>query len=273
MKEQLLVFANARLSNPEMKECTLGLVGPPGIGKTMISRLISDALNLPFGQISCGGITEAEILKGYAYTYIGSRPGEIANCLISMKYNNGVIFFDEFEKISKNNEITSMLLHVLDPIQNSFYHDNYIGRDIDINLSGIWFILSMNNLPADGALRDRIFTIQLEGYTEKEKLQIAKRHLIPKILKNLKIPIENIVVPDTVILDLIRRESNNPGVRYLNHNLRDIIYKVHFLQQQSELQLSFSLKNCSTPFILTTEMVDKILPPVEKDISLSMMYL
>ncbi len=258
VKEQLLVFANARISNPEMKECTLGLVGPPGIGKTMISRLISKCLDTPFAQISCGGITDPETLRGHSYTYVGSRPGEITNALIEMGYCNGVIFFDEFEKIAQNQTITSMLLHVLDPLQNSRYQDHYLGRDVSLNLSGIWFVLSMNGMPVDSALRDRIFTITLPGYTSKEKFHIAKKHLIPKHFMNMKIPPGDIVIPDETINYIIGIGDNRtPGVRELNRILREVISKIHFLQQ-SNVKTSFTLSDITKSYTVRPEDVAKL---------------
>lgn len=259
VKEQLLIFTNARLSNPQMKECTLGLIGPPGIGKTMIARLMSTCLTLPFSQISCGGITEPDVIKGYAYTYIGSRPGELVNSLIEMKFNNGVIFFDEFEKISGVQAITSMLLHVLDPSQNAQYQDSYLGKDIKIDLSGIWFILSMNDLPADSALRDRIYPIYMDGYDHKEKREIAKRHLIPKICLNMKVPKEDIIFPDEAIDNVIMRVCKDvKGVRALNHALREIMTKIYFLQK-SNIPMSFTIKHVQTPYTITADAVGKLI--------------
>lgn len=264
VKEQLLVFANARLSNPQMKECTLGLIGDPGTGKTMIANLLATCLSLPFSQISCGGITEADALKGYAYTYIGSRPGEIVNSMIEMKCNNGVIFFDEFEKIAGTSSITSMLLHVLDPVQNSRYQDSYIGKDIRINLSGVWFVLSMNALPQDSALRDRIFTVHIDGYNSREKLEIAKRHLIPKAFANMKVDPQTIIIPDHTLSALIAKVSplTCKGVRVLKHAIHEIITKVHFLQQ-SDIPVSFTLKNVKTPYTIQADDLNRLLisPP------------
>lgn len=270
VKEQLLVFANARMSNPEMKECTLGLVGPPGIGKTMIARLISTCLNIPFAQISCGGITEPETLRGHSYTYVGSRPGEITNALIELGYSNGVIFFDEFEKIAQNQAITSMLLHVLDPLQNNRYQDHYLGRDVTLNLSGIWFVMSMNELPIDSALRDRIFTINLSGYKTEEKFHIAKKHLIPKHFKNMNIPAEDITMPDDTIRHMIQvYGEKQPGVRALNRALREVIAKIHFLQQ-SDVKTSFTIKNISKPYTVHPPDVEKLIEKPEQPLFLSM---
>lgn len=264
VKEQLMVFANARLSNPEMKECTLGLIGPPGTGKTAIAHLLSTCLKLPFSQISCGGITEPDILKGYSYTYIGSRPGEIVNSMIEMGCNNGVIFLDEFEKISGNQAISSLLLHILDPVQNSRYTDSYLGKSIQINLSGVWFVLSMNENPNDTALSDRIFTVRIDGYTSAEKFEIARRHLIPKTFTNMKVDPSSIIIPDQTLSHLIERvsKSDKKGVRALKHSLREIITKVHFLQK-IDMPVSFTLKNLTTPYVVQSSDLDRLMtmPP------------
>ena len=260
IKEQLMMFANARLSNPRLKECVLGLVGPPGIGKTVISRLLSTCLDVPFAQISCGGINDADVLKGSNYTYIGSRPGNIATSLIDMKYNNGVLYMDEFEKVSAKPEIISLLLHVLDPQQNSAFQDNYLGRDIKINLSGVWFILSMNDLPLDSALQDRIYTIHMQGYNTKEKVQIALKHLIPKILKNLNMDVSDVTATPKTIEYLISLVSKDcKGVRSLNNALKEIITKIHFLHQ-TDFEVSFrGIKPIKLPYSITEDDIDKII--------------
>lgn len=268
VKEQLLVFANARLSNPEMKDCTLGLVGPAGIGKTMIARLLSQCLTLPFAQISCGGITDSDVLRGHSYTYIGSKCGEIAKTVSEIGYNNGVILFDEFEKISSKSSITGMLLHVLDPLQNSHFQDSYLGRDIPIDLSKMWFVLSMNELPEDNALRDRIFAIHLTDYTKDEKFEIAKRHLIPRHIQNLKIDPVHITFSDDSIKYLVEHHSKS-GIRNLNQLLREILTKISFLQQ-TNIPMSFTINNMTIPYRIEKDIIDKILPKKENKEYLNM---
>ena len=142
IKEQILLFINSKLLNPDMKGCCLGLIGPPGTGKTSIARIIAEVLDYPFEQISFGGVTNTEFIKGHDFTYIGSQPGAIAKSLSRMKYKNGILFLDEYEKISANKDIVSTLLHITDPSQNHIFRDQYL-NDITIDLSAIWFIYSM----------------------------------------------------------------------------------------------------------------------------------
>ena len=268
VKEQLLVFANARLSNPEMKDCTLGLVGPPGIGKTMIARLISKCLNIPFAQISCGGITDSDVLRGHSYTYIGSKSGEIVKTVCELGYSNGVILFDEFEKISNKSSITGLLLHILDPLQNSHFQDSYLGRDITVDLSKMWFVLSMNELPQDSALRDRIFAIHLKDYTKEEKFQIAKRHLIPNHIQNLKINPTDITFSEESIRYIISHYAES-GIRSLNQILREIITKVSFLQQ-TDIPMSFTIRGMTTPYNIEIPAVNSLLTKPNDNTHLSM---
>jgi ATP-dependent Lon protease len=130
VKEQILVFLNARMQNPKIKKCTLGLVGPPGVGKTYISRLLADVIEFPFEQISFGGVSDATFLKGHSSTYIGAEPGELVRRLSKMKYKNGIMFFDEFNRISK--ELCAALLHIIDPTQNTDTFDERSSRGCSV---------------------------------------------------------------------------------------------------------------------------------------------
>ena len=170
--------------NPNMKKTNLGLIGPPGVGKTSIARLISEIMDWGFEQISFGGIDRSDFLKGHEYTYVGAQPGAIVKALQKMGHKNGILFLDELEKISKKPDITAALLHLVDQTQNSEFKDNYLG-DISIDLSKIWFIGSMNNIPTDSAFADRWWIIRVNGYRDSEKKEIIKSYLLPKALKNM----------------------------------------------------------------------------------------
>ena len=186
VKEQILLFLSAKIANPSMHRSNLGLLGPPGTGKTTIARLISEILGWGFAQISLGGASKVDYIKGHEYTYVGSQPGEIVKKLKEIKYKNGVIFFDEFDKISEQSEIKASLLHIIDGSQNSDYRDNYL-NPIQIDLSQIWFVASMNNLPEDDALTDRWWVIKVDGYSNQDKVDIIQNYLLPKSLKSYKL--------------------------------------------------------------------------------------
>lgn len=242
VKEQILLFIHDKLKNPNVKGCCLGLIGEPGVGKTSIARCLSKVLNLPFEQITFGGINSADYLRGYDYTYIGSRPGEIVRCLTRMNCKNGILFFDEYEKISQNPELISCLLHITDFTQNDQFRDNFLS-ELTIDLSSIWFIYSMNELPKDNALKDRIFFIEVEGYTEKERVRIFLDYLLPKHLKNLKLDENSIMIPEKEALYIIQQcfmIANEKGVRLIEKALKDILHKISFLvTNQNSISCSF----------------------------------
>ena len=249
VKEQVMLFLNSRLSSPNMTKCSLGLIGPPGVGKTHIARLLAKALDYPFEQLSLGGVGGTEFFKGHSYTYIGSQPGRIAKCMTRMGYKNGVLFFDEYEKISGNSDITSTLLHVTDPTQNSQFKDNYFD-DVNIDLSNLWFMYSMNSPPQDDALRDRIFIVNVPGYNEKDKIDIMQNHLIPRALRNINRSTADINFSESVLKDIVKEVSpdQNTGVRPLERTITDIINKLNFIlmHQNTQIMDAMSFKNVPT---------------------------
>jgi ATP-dependent Lon protease len=195
---------------------------------TMIARTLASALSFPFEQISFGGVTGSEFLLGHDYTYIGSKPGEIAKSLIRMKHKNGILFLDEFEKVSTKKDIISTLLHITDFSQNNEFRDNYLS-DIKIDLSSLWFIYSMNNLPEDPALRDRLFLIEVPGYTASEKIKILIDYLLPRALTNIGLCKSSVTCDKETAKIIIHNSVKTEGIRELERSVKDIINKIHFM--------------------------------------------
>jgi len=262
VKEQILLFIHNKLMFPEMRGCCLGLIGPPGVGKTTIARCLAKILDFPFQQISFGGVHNTEFLKGFDYTYVGSQPGEIVRCLMRMKYKNGILFFDEYEKISKNNDIVSFLLHLTDFSQNHEFRDNYLS-DLVIDLSCMWFLYSMNELPEDKALQDRIFTVHIDGYTNAEKIRILIDFLFPRHLRSQNLNAKDIAVDDDVAQHIIHLSCSETekGIRNLERAVKDIIHKISFMVAHHDaIEMSFRWKETlAYPVVLTRDLVDVLL--------------
>lgn len=266
VKEQLLFFINAKLTNPNMKRTNLGLIGSPGVGKTSIARLLSSILDIGFQQISCGGVDRSDFFKGHDYTYVGSRPGEIVNCLKRMGTKNGILFFDEYEKVVSNKSISALMLHITDPSQNFEFRDNYF-NELTFDLSHIWFIYSMNLPPSDEALRDRIFYIDVQGYKFKEKISIVKDYIMKKTLVNSGLRDTDIVLDIDAIKYLINTCSkNDKGVRNLEKVIMDMVNKFKFLELHQDVDgnlpfdLSFKVNRKITfPLLVNTDILKTVI--------------
>ena len=283
VKEQILLFLNTKLMMPEISGCSLGLIGPPGVGKTTIARCLSKILKWPFEQISFGGVSAAEFLKGHDFTYVGSGPGEIVRCMQKMKYKNGILFFDEYEKISENKSITSLLLHVTDFQQNHEFKDNYL-NNIKVDLSKLWFIYSMNGLPADSALKDRIYKINIPAYTLDEKVKILLLHVLPKTLIRIGLKKEDIKINEENARYFISQiDKGESGIRNIEQHTKDLINKLSFIlnhqNKKGELKgfnsIQFNIKQkLSIPLDISKEIIEALCEKKEKiNPSLEMMYM
>jgi len=226
---------------------------------TMIARTLSDALGFPFEQISFGGVSGSEFLLGHDYTYIGSKPGEIAKSMIRMKHKNGILFFDEFEKVSTKKDVVSTLLHITDFTQNHEFRDNYLS-EVKIDLSSVWFIYSMNNIPEDPALRDRLFLIEVPGYSTREKINILMEYILPKALNNIGIDSNSVICDVDSARYIIKNCDESDGIRNIERSVKDIINKVHFLVTNKDCKwTSFYTKEIKEyPVKLTIDMLKQL---------------
>lgn len=269
VKREILLILNNKLINPESKNNHLALIGPPGVGKTEIMRSLASALDLPFQQICMGGVEEVSFLDGNGYVFEGSSPGIIVKSLKKMGYKNGVLFFDEMDKISKDNKgraVAWNLLHILDSTQNNNFRDKYLD-ELEIDLSKIWFVYSLNNDDMlDKALKDRIDIIRVDDYTNKEKVQIAKLHLIPRACKDSGILDHEVTFSDNII-EYINSKTRGEytGVRQLNRNIQKIVRIFSLVKNAGDKKgslgyLRFDIKHKLVfPLIVTKSIVDDCL--------------
>ncbi len=226
VKDRLLEhLAVMKFQNP-LPGPILCLVGPPGVGKTSLGRSIAESLGRPFARISLGGVRDEGEIRGHRRTYVGSMPGRILQTLKRLKVKNPVILLDEIDKLGSDfrGDPASALLEVLDPQQNKHFSDHYL--ELPFDLSEILFITTANWLdPVQPALRDRLEVIELPSYTTAEKIKIARRHLIPRLLKDHGLKARQVKLPSSSIRVLVELYTREAGVRQLERTIASTLRK------------------------------------------------
>ncbi|HEX3108326.1 MAG TPA: endopeptidase La [Thermoanaerobaculia bacterium] len=227
VKERVLEFLAVLKLKGDLKGPILCFAGPPGVGKTSLGAAIAEALGRKFIRMAVGGVTDESEIRGHRKTYIGAMPGKLIQSYIQVGVNNPLIMIDEIDKIGKDfrGDPASALLEVLDPKQNHAFVDRYL--EIPYDLSHTLFVCTANIIDMiPSPLRDRMEIIRLSGYTEREKLEIAKRHLIPELLENHGLGADQVSITDDAILMVIREYTGESGVRNLERNLATILRKI-----------------------------------------------
>ena len=227
IKKRVLEYLYLKKINPDINTPVLCLVGPPGVGKSTFAASIANAINRKFVKISVGGLNDSAELTGHRKTYVGSAPGKIINAYLKCQSNNPVILIDEVDKMVKDykGDPASTLLDILDINQNKNFVDNYLDEPFD--LSKTFFILTANNIyniPVE--LRDRLEIIELSSYTEFDKANIVKKHLLPKLYDLYKIKKENILIKDREIKFIINSYTKEPGIRDLERTFETLYRKI-----------------------------------------------
>ncbi len=242
VKERILEFLAVRRLKPDARGSILCFAGPPGVGKTSLGQSVARALGRRFERISVGGVRDESEIRGHRRTYIGAMPGTIVRALRDAESNNPVFMIDEIDKLGSDyrGDPASAMLEVLDPEQNGTFRDHYL--DVPFDLSRVMFICTANDMDrVPGPLRDRMEVISLAGYTEEEKLQIAKRYLVPRQIERNGLKRSQIGFSDAGLREIVTAYTREAGVRSLEREIGSVCRKVAVRVAEGRLERKLSV--------------------------------
>ncbi|WP_418151930.1 endopeptidase La [Litorimonas sp. RW-G-Af-16] len=249
VKERIIEHLAVQTRTKKVKGPILCLVGPPGVGKTSLGKSVARATGREFVRVSLGGVRDESEIRGHRRTYIGSMPGRVIQSMKKAKYNNPLFLFDEIDKMGSDHrgDPSAALLEVLDPEQNDTFNDHYL--DVDYDLSDVMFITTANSLNMPQPLLDRMEIIRIPGYTEDEKVEIAKRHLIPDQIKEHGLTDAEFSIEDAALRDVIRYYTQEAGVWSLKREIARLARK----------SLKRIISKEVTSMVVTTDNLDDLL--------------